>query len=67
LVNRAALKAAGIDEQRAFASAEEYDCGGDPELWVDLVGTTEHHFIGECREAARGCCEDGCDESAQSA
>jgi hypothetical protein len=51
LLNRATLRAAGIDERLARERAREYDCGGDPELWVDLVGTPEHYFIGVCREA----------------
>lgn len=47
LVTGTALKDAGVTEERARELAEGYDFGGDADVFVEIVTTTEHYFFSE--------------------
>ena len=49
-----ALKAAGIEIDEAYDYVEEYDCGGDADLWIDWATKPEHYFFTFLKERQGG-------------
>ena len=50
IVTGAALRGAGITEEKARELAEDYDFGGDPDTLVELVTYPNHYFFSKLEE-----------------
>ncbi len=54
LVSREVLKDEHIKPSDAESFALNYECGGDADLWLDIVTSPNHYFIQELKESLNG-------------
>lgn len=48
LIKESLAKEVGLTEEGLDDMT--YDCGGDADIWVDLVSSNHHYFLEEARE-----------------
>ncbi len=54
LVSKKVLKDEHIEISDAESFAQEYSCGGEADLWLDIVTSPNHLFIEQLKEAING-------------
>lgn len=54
LISRKVLEDEHIEPTDAESFALRYECGGDADLWLDIVTSPQHLFIQQLKEFANG-------------